>query len=110
MIGASDLRIPNAFSPNDDGINDIWKVGYRSLIDFKCWIFDSKGTQLYQFDDPSGGWDGKYRGKTVKPGVYYYVIQASGADGKKYKKSGDINILNYKKYGNSTGDTGDIEE
>ncbi|MDE5790069.1 MAG: gliding motility-associated C-terminal domain-containing protein [Muribaculaceae bacterium] len=107
MIGASDLRIPNAFSPNDDGINDVWKVGYRSLVDFKCWIFDSKGTQLYQFEDPSGGWDGKYRGKTVNPGVYYYVIQATGADGKKYKKSGDINILNYKKYGSSTGE---IEE
>lgn len=107
MIGASDLRVPNAFSPNDDGINDIWKVGYRSLIDFKCWIFDSKGNQLYQFDDPSGGWDGKYRGKTVKPGVYYYVIQATSADGKKYKKSGDINILNYKKYGSGTGE---IEE
>lgn len=103
IIGASDLRIPNAFSPNDDGINDVWKVGYRSLLEFKCWIFDSKGTQLYQFDDPSGGWDGKYHGKIVRPGVYYYIIQATGADGKKYKKSGDINILNYKKYGESTG-------
>ncbi|MDE5870060.1 MAG: gliding motility-associated C-terminal domain-containing protein, partial [Muribaculaceae bacterium] len=95
-IGASDLRIPNAFSPNEDGINDVWKVGYRSLIEFKCWIFDSKGTPMYEFDDPSGGWDGKYHGKVVRPGVYYYVIQATGADGKKYKKSGDINILNYK--------------
>lgn len=103
MIGASDLRIPNAFSPNNDGVNDVWKVGYRSLIEFKCWIFDSKGNRMFEFDDPSSGWDGKYRGKTVNPGVYYYVIQAIGADGKKYKRSGDINILNYKKYGESTG-------
>ena len=103
MIGASDLRIPNAFSPNNDGVNDVWKVGYRSLIEFKCWIFDSKGNRMFEFDDPSSGWDGKYRGKTVNPGVYYYVIQATGADGKKYKRSGDINILNYKKYGESTG-------
>lgn len=102
MVGASDLRIPNAFSPNNDGINDVWKVGYRSLLEFKCWIFDSKGNKLYEFSDPSGGWDGKYRGKIVKPGVYFYVIQAKGADGKNYKKSGDINILNYKKYGDST--------
>ena len=102
-IGASELRIPNAFSPNNDGINDVWKVGYRSLLEFKCWIFDSKGNQMYYFDDPASGWDGRYRGKEVNPGVYYYVIQATGADGQKYKRSGDINILNYKKYGDSTG-------
>lgn len=108
-IGASDLRIPNAFSPNNDGVNDVWKVGYRSLLEFKCWIFDSKGNQLFSFDDPSLGWDGTYRGKTVNPGVYYYVIQALGADGKKYKRSGDINILNYKKYGNSTGGAEELE-
>ena len=41
----------------------------------------------------SKGWDGKYKGKYVKPGVYYYVIEAKGADGKEYKKKGDINIL-----------------
>ncbi len=99
-IGASDLRIPNVFSPDGDGVNDIWKVGYRSLLEFKCWIFDRNGNQLYYFDDPQGGWDGKYRGKTVNTGVYYYVIEARGADGKKYKKGGDINILKYKKIGN----------
>ena len=102
-IGASDLRIPNAFSPNDDGVNDVWKVAYRSLLDFKCWIFDRYGNQIFHFTDPSKGWDGKYKGKTVKPGVYYYVIEAKGSDGTKYKKSGDINIVNYKKAGTATG-------
>ena len=103
-IGASDLKIPNAFSPGDDGINDIWKVAYRSLLDFECWIFDRNGNQMYHYDKPEGGWDGKYKGKYVKPGVYYYVIQATGADGKKYKKSGDINIIRYK--GNGSGNGG----
>ncbi len=95
-IGASQLLIPNAFSPNDDGINDEWKVSFKSLIDFKCWIFDRQGHELYFFDDPKSGWDGKYKGKPVNPGVYYYVINATGSDGKKYKKSGDINILKSK--------------
>lgn len=92
-IGSSELLCPNAFSPDDDGVNDIWKVSYRSLVEFDCWIFDRYGAQLYHFNDPQGGWDGKRGGKVVKPGVYYYVITAVGADGKKYKKSGDINIL-----------------
>lgn len=101
-IGASDIRIPNAFSPDGDGTNDEWKVAYRSLISFKCWIFDRHGQQLFYFDRPELGWDGKYKGKLVNPGAYYYVIEAQGADGKKYKKSGDINILTGKKYGEST--------
>lgn len=100
-IGASDLRIPNAFSPDGDGVNDEWKVGYRSLTEFRCWIFDRNGRQLFYFDRPELGWDGKYRGKTVSPGVYYYVIEAKGADGLKYKRGGDINILRYRKIGNS---------
>lgn len=100
-IGASDLRIPNAFSPDGDGVNDIWKVGYRSLVEFKCWIFDRNGRELYHFDKPDMGWDGKYHGKVVDPGVYYYVVEAKGADGKEYKKGGDINIIKYRKIGNS---------
>lgn len=92
-IGASDLRIPNAFTPNGDGINDVWRVAYRSLLSFSCTIFDRYGNEIYSFNDPTGGWDGKYKGKTVKPGVYFYVIEAEGADGTKYKKGGDINIL-----------------
>lgn len=95
-IGSSELKIPNAFSPNDDGVNDVWKVSYRSLIEFKCSIFNRQGHQIFSFDNPDDGWDGKKNGKPVKPGVYYYVIQATGADGKKYKKGGDINILKFK--------------
>ncbi|MBD5369562.1 MAG: gliding motility-associated C-terminal domain-containing protein [Bacteroides sp.] len=92
-IGNSELLCPNAFSPDGDGVNDEWKVSYRSLLEFKCWIFDRYGAQLFYTENPQLGWDGKKGGKLVSPGVYFYVIQAVGADGKKYKKSGDINIL-----------------
>ena len=95
-IGASELRIPNAFSPNDDGVNDIWRIGYRSLLHFNCWIFDRYGNEIYHFSDPAGGWDGKYNGKKVESGVYFYVIEATGSDGKKYKRGGDINVVGYK--------------
>lgn len=96
-IGASELKCPNAFSPGaSEGVNDEWKVSYRSLVEFECWIFDRYGTQMYHFSDPAGGWDGRYKGKLVSPGVYYYVIKAKGADGKEYKRGGDINILRFK--------------
>lgn len=100
-IGESRLECPNAFSPNDDGVNDEWRVSYRSLIDFDCHIYNRWGQEMCHFTDPAKGWDGKYNGKTVPSGVYYYVIKATGSDGKNYKKAGDINIINYSRSQNA---------
>ena len=106
-IGESSLICPNAFSPQGSpGVNDEWRVQYKSIVSFKCWIFNKWGTQICELKDPSQGWDGKYKGKYVGPGVYYYVIQAKGADGKDYKLKGDINIINYKGR-ESTGNKGE---
>lgn len=100
-IGESVLICPNAFSPQaTPGVNDEWRVQYKSIISFKCWIFNRWGVQICELNDPSQGWDGKYKGKYVGSGTYYYVIKAKGADGKNYNLKGDINIINYK--GNET--------
>lgn len=103
-IGDSDIKCPNAFSPgSSEGVNDIWKVSYKSIINFECHIFNRWGVQVSHFTDPSQGWDGKYKGKLVPAGVYYYVIKATGADGKEYNLRGDINIINYKQNLSGTG-------
>lgn len=104
-IGESRLDIPNAFSPNSSpGVNDEWKVSYRSIVDFECHIFNRWGTRIFSFTDPAMGWDGKYKGKPVPAGTYYYVIKARGADGVDYKKAGDINIVDF--HGGSTAAPG----
>ena len=96
-IGESALRCPNAFSPGaSEGVNDEWRVSYKSIISFECYIFNRWGEKMAEFHDPAQGWDGRYKGKIVPAGVYYYVIKARGSDGKDYNLSGDINILNYK--------------
>ena len=96
-VGESNLLCPNAFSPQaSPGVNDEWKVSYKSIISFECHIFNRWGTELFSFTDPSVGWDGKYKGKYVPAGTYYYVIKARGSDGRDYKLSGDINIINSK--------------
>lgn len=96
VIKESFLDVPNAFSPNaSPGINDIFKVKYKSLVNFEAYIFDRYGNQLYSWKDPSQGWDGKYKGKFVAPGVYFYVIKAKGADGIDYVKKGDVNIIGF---------------
>ena len=97
FIGESRLECPNAFSPDaTEGVNDEWKVSYKSLISFECHIFNRWGIKVAELTDPSQGWDGKHNGKFVPSGVYYYVIKAEGSDGKKYNLSGDINIIKYK--------------
>lgn len=96
-IGESDIKCPNAFSPGaSEGINDEWKVSYKSILDFDCHIFNRWGVEVAHFADPSQGWDGTHNGKLVPAGVYFYVIKAVGADGKKYNLKGDINIIKYK--------------
>ena len=96
FVGESQLKCPNAFSPGTSpGVNDEWKVSYKSIIEFECHIFDRQGRRLAHLTEPSQGWDGKRGGKTVGPGVYFYVIHAKGADGKNYNLSGDINVIGH---------------
>lgn len=92
-VGESALLCPNAFSPNGDGVNDEWRVSYKSIVDFDCHIFNRWGKELAHLTSPSQGWDGKIGGKTVPPGVYFYAIKATGTDGRKYNLSGHINIV-----------------
>ena len=100
-IGSSTLEIPNAFSPGTiDGKNDEWRVAYQSLIEDRCWIFNKQGVEMYHSENPGEGWDGKYGGRLASPGVYYYVIEARGADGIEYKRSGHINLMRSKKNSN----------
>ena len=94
-IRESKLEMPNAFSPNGDGINDIYKAkdGYQSIIEFHAYIFNRWGQKLYEWDDPAGGWDGKYNGKDVKQGVYFVLVKAKGADGRTFNIRRDVNLL-----------------
>ena len=87
--------MPNAFSPNGDGINDVYKAksGYQSLVEFHAYIFNRWGQKLYEWTNPADGWDGTYNGKDVKEGVYYVLVKAKGADGRKYNIKRDVNLL-----------------
>ncbi|MFA6085877.1 gliding motility-associated C-terminal domain-containing protein [Mucilaginibacter sp.] len=81
----------NTFTPNDDGINDTWKI--PSLVfypDCQVNIFNRNGTLLMQSTGYNKPWDGTYNGKQLPPGVYYYVIDTR--DGKA-KLSGSVTII-----------------
>ena len=93
-IAESILEVPNYFSPGQNGeTTKEFRVYSKSLVKFKCTIFNRWSNKVYEWTDPSNGWDGKYKGSYVSTGVYFYIITAQGSDGKRYKKGGDINVL-----------------
>lgn len=95
IVSDSKLEMPNAFSPNGDGVNDIYKAkeGYRSIVSFKATIYNRWGQKLYSWDNVEGGWDGTFHGSVVKDGVYFVSVEARGADGRVYKIKRDVNVL-----------------
>lgn len=71
--------IPNAFSPNSDGINDLFQVFTGEGVqveEFQLNVFDRWGNMLYSSDDYTAGWDGDYRGKAMNPGIYVWHLKA----------------------------------
>ena len=96
-ISDSYLDVPNAFSPGTSpGINDEFRVAYRSLTRFKCWIFNRWGVEMYHWTRSRRKAGTAKREASMWLGVYFYVIEATGSDGKPIKRKGSINILRSK--------------
>jgi len=72
----SHIFIPNAFSPNGDGVNDVFvmKCDGLSIVDCRLSIFDRWGGEIFSGDGISSGWDGRKNGKDCPGGVYVYKI------------------------------------
>jgi gliding motility-associated-like protein len=92
VVAHSELKIPNVFTPDGDGINDNFMVEAKSLVELNVEIFSQSGKRVYSFlgrGEPAHtwkGWDGNINSSSIKaaPGVYYYVIKAYGWDNIKY--------------------------
>ena len=94
VVLTSRLIMPNAFSPNHDLINDVYKVKEsQNIVEFRATIFNRWGQKLYEWTNIEGGWDGTYRGQDVKQGTYFVLVKARGADGQTYNIRKDVNLL-----------------
>jgi gliding motility-associated-like protein len=87
------LDVPNAFTPNGDGIND--KVFVRGFgISKMTWrIYNRWGEMVFETIDKTQGWDGTYKGSVQPKEVYHYVLAVEYSDKTKYEKKGDITLL-----------------
>jgi gliding motility-associated-like protein len=67
--------IPTAFTPNNDGLNDIFRPTFNCRVnDFGVIIFNRWGQKVFESSDVNQGWDGTYQGKRLSPGLYVYTI------------------------------------
>ena len=94
-ISPPKVYIPNAFSPNGDGVNDIFKIEAGDIIieDFEMKVFNRWGTLLFETTDYTKGWDGKFKNQIITPDVFVYSIQYRDDKGLIYRKTGTLNLL-----------------
>jgi gliding motility-associated-like protein len=90
------LYVPDAFTPNGDGLNDIFTAKGVGVAKFSMNIFDRWGELLYSTNSIENGWDGKFHsrgGETVKQDVYVWKISATDLQGKVHEMAGTVTLM-----------------
>ena len=85
--------VPNAFTPNGDGKNDILYVRGEVIRELSFKVYDRWGEKVFETTDMTEGWDGTYRGQACEPGVYDYHLQVTCLGSKRYFKKGNVTLL-----------------
>lgn len=91
---ATNIYVPDVFSPNGDGINDVVKavcVGITKLKYFK--IYNRWGNILFETSDESKGWDGRFRGQIQPADSYIWLVEGVDTNGKEIRKTGTLNLI-----------------
>jgi len=94
-IAPSTVYVPNAFTPNADGLNDFLEVKANNLRAFKMIIYDRWGNKVYELDSPDQRWGGNNQGGGyyLENGVYNYVIKGKDDKGIEFVQKGSVNLI-----------------
>ena len=87
------IGVPNAFSPNGDGINDEVRVEGKGITQLMFRIFNRWGELVFETTDKREGWNGMYKGALQEMDAYTYTVQATLANGKFANLKGNITLL-----------------
>ena len=88
------MYLPNAFTPNNDGLNDIFRpipLGIKTFLSFK--IFDRFGNLIYSTSRPKAGWDGTLNGKPLDQAIFAWVVEAIDYENNKIFKKGSVMLI-----------------
>jgi len=90
----SQIAVPNVFTPNNDGKNDIFCISSQNIQTFNCKVFNRWGEQIFEFTDISDGWNGKLQNsEEASAGVYFFVIEAVGLDNNTFTQQGSVHLI-----------------
>lgn len=87
------VYVPSGFTPNGDGINDYFTVGWTGVKDFEIRIYSRWGLLMYTSTDPNFRWPGTYQGGICPEGVYTYVMVGKGYLGEKKERAGTVTLI-----------------
>ena len=87
------LFIPNAFTPNADGINDIYYITNAGFNIFDFTVFDRWGNQVFSSNYPDFRWDGLIKGRKIPAGVYVFVFRGVTKENISIRRSGNISVI-----------------
>jgi len=88
------VAIPNIFTPNGDGHNDVFRIISTGVSDLSGTIFNRWGKKIYEWNgDANSGWDGNINGNAAQDGTYYYILKIKSADGKEMEEKGYVQVL-----------------
>lgn len=87
------IYVPNTFTPNNDGINDVFEIKGESINNFNLWIFNRWGEQIYYSSIQDDFWDGTYMNTECKIDVYVWKIEYLDARNNLGKLKGHVNLL-----------------
>ena len=93
VMDESTLYVPNVFTPNGDGVNDVFYTPSHNIEMYDLNIFNRWGQLLFNSTDPGKGWDGQFEGQLVADGVYIFILKARGTDNIDYNKTGHITVF-----------------
>lgn len=93
ILAESLLNIPNAFSPNNDGINDEYIPINYGIENYHFSIFNRWGQLIFESTDPTEGWDGTYKGVDQELDVYVFIVSGNGLDGVPYYRQGNFTLV-----------------
>ena len=88
-----EMYVPNAFSPNNDGHNDVLYLKGHCLQIFTFMIFNRWGEKIFETTDQKIGWDGFYKGSELNTGIYVYRVEGRNYEGKGYSAKGNITLI-----------------
>lgn len=91
--GDPNIYVPNAFTPNGDGNNDVLYVRGHNITEMQWMIFDRWGEKVFEAYDQREGWDGTYKGRPVDPAVYVYHLRVVCGDGQGYFTKGNVTVI-----------------